>query len=127
MFVKSGMGAISTVTDTRFGQWLAERLDERGILPSQLAAYINTDPSTVGRWLSGQTKQPSAEMCARIAKQLMRPLDEVLAVAGYRPKEKPAEPPEIFAAHADKLTDDQWAEVARYAEWILDRDRKRNP
>jgi transcriptional regulator with XRE-family HTH domain len=65
-----------------FAEWLAARLDERGVLPSQAAAAMDIPPSTVERWLAGVVPRPPA--CYKIAAYLKRDPDEVLARAGHR-------------------------------------------
>lgn len=108
----------------RFAPWLKQRMDERGLGVNQLAEYTGIYGSAISRWLNGRSR-PDPDNCVRLAEFFGRPQREVLQVAGWPTGDpEPVRPPDIFAAHADKLTDDQWAEVVKYAEWLIERDKR---
>lgn len=70
-----------------FGEWLADRLDERDLQQQELAALVGAEPSTVSNWVKGKTI-PREPMCDRIAEELGLDPDEVRKRAGRRPQPK---------------------------------------
>lgn len=65
--------------------WLNIRLDERGLGNNQAATYLGVSHTTMSRWRRGEAV-PDPESCAKLAAFFGRPLDEVLAIAGHRPR-----------------------------------------
>lgn len=76
---------------TAFAQWLQLRMDARGVNQSQLAAYLETKPSTVGAWFTDD-RLPSTAFCWRLAKYLHEPIETVLRAAGHLPPLDTPEP-----------------------------------
>ena len=66
-------------------------MDRRKLLPSHLASALDVSHATVSRWLSGQDK-PSIISCQRLAEFSGKPINKVLAAAGYMPDIKGSAP-----------------------------------
>jgi transcriptional regulator with XRE-family HTH domain len=65
-----------------FANWLEKSLTDRRLRPTALARLLEVDPSTVARWLSGQTK-PHFATLPRLAAVLGVDPALVYAVAGH--------------------------------------------
>lgn len=76
---------------TPFAQWVDSRMKARGINQSQLAAYIDSTPSTVGAWFT-KDQNASPELCWRLARYLHEPIETVLRAAGHLPPATEPEP-----------------------------------
>jgi SOS-response transcriptional repressor LexA len=72
--------------------YLRETVEKRGILPSQLAAYVGVSHVTVGRWLKGEDV-PSPDNCRKLATYLHVTEDTLLEMAGHRGKRADIQPP----------------------------------
>jgi hypothetical protein len=64
---------------------LHEVMQEKGRLPSQLAAEIGVSHATMSRWLAGQDV-PSPRSCRRLADYSGICIQKVLFVAGHMPR-----------------------------------------
>jgi len=60
-------------------------------LPSQLAADLGVNHSTIGRWLSG-ADLPSICSCRRLAEYSGVPLEKILSIVGHLPRISEATP-----------------------------------
>lgn len=66
------------------------------------------------------------ENCHALAAYFNRPIKEVLRLAGYPTEDdKPIRAPERFAARAENLTEEQWNDLTEYAEFLLERERRK--
>jgi len=54
-------------------------------LPSQLAADLGINHSTVGRWLSG-ADVPSTRSCRKLAEYSGVPVEKIFSIVGYLPR-----------------------------------------
>ncbi|MCL5265509.1 MAG: helix-turn-helix domain-containing protein [Chloroflexi bacterium] len=68
-----------------FAKWLSAKLAERGITASQLAAFLEVDHVSVGNWLKAK-HLPEPRNIIKIAEYFKVDPDQVLEVAGYRPR-----------------------------------------
>lgn len=68
-----------------FGAWLESQLLRREWSRSDFARRLGTRPATVSRWILG-VRTPDPESCEKIADVLFVDVDEVLAIAGHRPR-----------------------------------------
>lgn len=73
-------------TAGHFPAWLRRELASKGWKQVEFAERLGMDKGIVGRWLRGE-RVPSPESCDRISDVLGVPLDEVLALAGHRPRD----------------------------------------
>jgi len=108
-----------------FADWLSAHLAARRMRQSQLAAYAGVAQSTVSAWLRGRSV-PQPGQCARIARVLHLPLEEVLAAAGH-PVSGPGETPPPIPQHVlpvlpllEQLEADEMGVVAETARALLE-------
>ncbi len=73
--------AASARAPSRFAQWLAEALAERGWSQRELARRIGTSPESVSRW--NRRVRPAPARCEAIARELDVAPEEVLMLAGH--------------------------------------------
>src|SRR5687768_15256517 len=71
--------------DPAFGAWLAREIKRAGMNQKEFADAAGVGTSTVSRWINGRV--PDAQYCDLIADALQLDIDDVLARAGYRPRE----------------------------------------
>ncbi len=82
--------AASARAPSRFAQWLAEALAERGWSQRELARRIGTSPESVSRW--NRRVRPAPARCEAIARELDVAPEQVLMLAGHdtaAPEPKP--------------------------------------
>jgi transcriptional regulator with XRE-family HTH domain len=72
-----------TPTQT-WSAWVRAMLDETGMSPAELAKRVGTRQSTVSRWLSGETDQPSFTLVIDVG-VVFGQVTEALRAARYRP------------------------------------------
>lgn len=72
-------------TLSSFLNWLDVLMDEKGIIPADIAATGYVTDSAVSLLLSRKTKSVSIEMCKAIAKAADVPLISVYRMAGHLP------------------------------------------
>lgn len=112
----------------QFGDWLKTQLQRREMTQADLARRADLPTSTVSNWITGR-RIPDPKACDTISDALFVPLDEVLAVAGHRPRTLVHEPG-TTAAVLHELVDrvvwnpDRAAAVEAILRGFIDRDRK---
>ena len=72
-----------------FAEWLRQKLEERGIKPSQLAAYLELDHVSVLNWLKGK-HLPESGNAIKVADYFRVDTDFVLELAGHRRAQREA-------------------------------------
>jgi len=82
-----------TTEKSPFVTFLKEMLRRRKRLPSQLAADLGVNHSTVSRWLSG-ADSPSLHSCRRLAEYSGVPVEKILSIVGHLPGIAETGPPE---------------------------------
>jgi len=117
--------------------WLQARMNRRGMNQSQMAAYLDTTPSTVNRWLQGKSV-PNPESCRRLSDLFHEPLAKVYELAGhpspdYVPEPRQAlslqermldllnESPVAIPIHEQAASAGVGEEVVEYAYWEPER------
>ena len=70
-------------------------------LPSQLAADLGMNHSTVSRWLSG-VDSPNTHSCQRLAEYSGVPVEKILSIVGHLPR-------------IAEATSNKWPEFREYA------------
>lgn len=68
-----------------FSAWLSHQLKQKGLSQSEFARRVKTSTGSVSMWVNGQ-RVPDPASCDRIADVLFVDVDEVLAIAGHRPR-----------------------------------------
>ncbi len=68
-----------------FISFLKEVMRRRKRLPSQLAADLGVNHSTVGRWLSG-ADLPGINSCRRLGEYSGVPVEKILSIVGHLPR-----------------------------------------
>ncbi|WP_165298358.1 sigma-70 family RNA polymerase sigma factor [Streptomyces boncukensis] len=63
-------GAVTSKEESRFGQWLAERMHDRGMDDNELAGHLETPRALVEAWLTGRS-EPRPEMKERVREVLL--------------------------------------------------------
>lgn len=114
---------------TDFGRWLKGQLDRREWGVTRFAREAGFSHGLVSQWLSG-ARNPSPRSIDKIADVLFADVDELLTIAGHRPRGlddiDPDAPGEQIAAMARRVewTPDRY-ETARamFVSWI-ERDRR---
>jgi transcriptional regulator with XRE-family HTH domain len=90
---------------TSFPSWLRRQMDSREWGVTKLSKELGVSHGLVSQWLSGQ-RNPSPRSIDRIADVLFVDVDEVLTVAGHRPRDfdaDPDSPPERFHAMMKRI------------------------
>lgn len=83
---------IAVMAQSRFGSWLAQEMRDRRVNKAQVAKYTGVDQSAVGRWLRESSPSlPSERSCRALAEWWKVSPDDVLALAGHYPTERPEE------------------------------------
>ena len=67
-----------------FGDWLRLELEVRGYSQTRFAKRIGVEPGTISNWVNGR-RDPSAELCRKIADVFLMPPEHVLRKAGILP------------------------------------------
>ena len=65
----------------RFGQWLQQQMDARGLGVRELARIAKVNPGTISRLMT-ETRNPGPELCKKLAKALEIPEAIVFVEAG---------------------------------------------
>ncbi len=73
-----------------FSHWLAEKMERRGIKPSQLAAVLEVNHVSVANWLKGKNI-PESHNVIKMAEYFKVDPDYVLQLAGHRPAREAGE------------------------------------
>lgn len=60
----------------KYGEYLKQLLDERGMTQSELAERSGIGKSTIGEWIKGRTNEPTFSKSKRIADALGVPLQQ---------------------------------------------------
>lgn len=93
----------------RFGEWLADRLYDRGLTQTEFALRIGVDQSTVSGWVTG-ANPPGRTNCYKIADFFGVPRAEVIRMAGHKPSvrdvQRPVTPTVPPAADTEVLLTD---------------------
>jgi len=84
-----------------FVSFLKEVMRRRKKLPSQLAADLGMNHSTVSRWLSG-VDFPNTRSCQRLAEYSGVPVEKILSIVGHLPR-------------IAEATSSKWPEFREYA------------
>jgi transcriptional regulator with XRE-family HTH domain len=111
----------------QFRTYLARQLLRREWTQADLARRSGLSPGRISEWMHGK-RIPSPESCDRLADALGVDVDDLLVVAGHRPKERSNDPE--TAALASLLwrirwTPDRRAVIRGALESMRDRDRAR--
>jgi SOS-response transcriptional repressor LexA len=83
-----------------FADWLTIQMKARGLSQAELARQMTISPSTVNKWLKG-FGTPDTQSCAKLAKALRIPLEDVYRAAGH-PSEA-AEPSSVDQRYEDRV------------------------
>lgn len=109
-------------------EWLKARMAARagGLGVNQLGEYTGIYPSNISRWLN-ERAIPNPEFCVKLADYFGRPRRELLQLAGHPTgTDETVAPPDLFAAGAEDLTEDEWDDLIDYLEFVkAKRDKKR--
>lgn len=102
-----------------FTSWLRQQMSRRGLRPGQVAAMAGVTPSTVSKWLAGNTV-PDPESCGRLAVLFGRPVAEVYVAAGHPSPEYVPEPRDLVTLHdrAQELLAELPVEVPVYDQLV---------
>ena len=84
---------------SEFGRWLRGQMDRREWGVTQMARELGVNHGIVSQWLNGN-RNPSPKSIDKIADVLFVDPDEVLAIAGHRPR-LPMDQLEKFHSLAD--------------------------
>ena len=111
-----------------FGHWLERQLLRREWNAADLARKLGVGNSTVTMWIRGE-RVPNPESCRKVAEVFYLPLDDVLTIAGHRPRDldvDPDAPAEQIAAMARRVawTEERYELVREMLTAMLERDRK---
>lgn len=118
--VKKSPRLAQLIRDRRLGlNWSQEDLAKTITL-----AGTPVSREAIGSIESGRVELPGREVLRGLSKALSIPMTQILEAADYLSAEDMPNPPEVFAAHADKLTDDQWVEVTSFAEYLIEKARR---
>lgn len=109
-----------------FGSWLESQLVRREMSQSDLARKLETSTSTVSNWVNGQ-RIPSPESCDKLADVFGVSVDEVLGVAGHRPRGLDEWDPDIkeVAGLMQRMPESFRAEIVEFAQWRYERSRSK--
>lgn len=80
-----------------FSAWLQRQLDRREWSQADFARRAKVSTGLVSNWLAGE-RRPNPSSCDRIADVFLVDVDEVLAIAGHRPRLPQDRLDEIHAA-----------------------------
>lgn len=105
--------------------WLRRQLQRREMRQADLARRVGTSPGTVSSWVNGQ-RVPDPASCDRIADALGVDVDEVLMLAGHRPRIEEEESQEVrdLAALMRGMPAHVRRQVVEFAEWHRERLRR---
>lgn len=67
-------------------KYVSDLLENRKLLPSQLAKQIGVSHPTVGRWLTGEDR-PKPEGCIALSNYSGTPILELFKMAGHLPED----------------------------------------
>lgn len=70
---------------SQFATWLAQQLAQKNLSQAELARRVKTSTGSVSMWINGQ-RVPDPSSIDKIADVLFVDVDEVLAIAGHRPR-----------------------------------------
>lgn len=105
--------------------FLKEVMRRRKRLPSQLAADLGINHTTVIRWLSG-ADVPSIRSCRRLAEYSGVPLEKMLSIVGHLPEiaeTPPAEWPEFGEYARQKYPNELDDDLITVIEELVERRR----
>lgn len=103
-------------------RWLKRQLDRREWTAADLARALDVGTGTVSKWTSG--RPPAPAYAARLADLFGVDVDEVLTLAGRRPKVEEGDPVvRNIAATARLLSPNGRVFLEDYAEFLLRRER----
>lgn len=110
-------------------KWLQRQMDRREWSQATFARNLGVSTGLVSNWLTG-VRRPNPESCERIADVLFVDVDEVLAIAGHRPRDidiDPDAPGEQIAVMARRIewTEDRYEGVRDLFTGFLERDRRK--
>lgn len=111
----------TTHMDNSFGIWLSRQLKQREMTQSDLAAKMETRPSTVGNWVHGR-RRPDHESCRKIAEALYLPQAMVEEAAGWDSAELidyDTEEEGVLLAGWRRLTPENRDVVAKMVRFLL--------
>jgi transcriptional regulator with XRE-family HTH domain len=93
-----------------FGRWLRQQLVRHQMSITTFASKIGVSHSSVSLWVEGK-RVPNPKSCDKIADVLLVPLDEVLALAGHRPRDIGPDVPSDAVQRLQPLIDQvQWTD-----------------
>ncbi len=110
-----------------FVSFLNEVMRRRKRLPSQLAADLGVNHSTVGRWLSG-ADLPSLNSCQRLAEYSGVPVERILSIVGHLPRiaeTRPPEWPEFREYARQKYAEELDEDLITMIEDLIERRRQK--
>jgi DNA-binding XRE family transcriptional regulator len=113
--------AVATLM-TPFAEWLESEMRTRRVNKSQLAAYIDSRPQTVGAWFTDD-RLPSTDLCRRLADYLHEPYEAVLRRAGHLPAGPVEQAPSLpgwLSEVLDQLTERELRAVKASAVALLE-------
>lgn len=111
----------------RLGEMLVRRMEELGTNANQLALATGFRPASISNWIHGK-RRPSAASITALARALAMDADEMLDIAGHRPRYRADIEPERADIHemVDRLPPAELALVRDYLTWRM-REAKLTP
>jgi transcriptional regulator with XRE-family HTH domain len=105
-----------------FGQWLLNRLEEKGWSMSELGRRCDTTHATISRLISGERK-PSPELTIRLAYALDVTPEEVFRRVWLPSSMATGMDTKELLEYVESLTREERAELLRYARYLYHQRR----